>query len=1105
MIGVPPDRLAESLWRELRRHPGDAEHPVWVVASSGRLSRGLRRECARQRIPLTAVHFSTLDDLARRYVIPSREGAFNPEGNPWRRAPGLSRDLVLWKLLREQIDQLRREPFGAAWSAAVFHEWGFLQSVAATVDDLMMSGIGYDNRTGAERQAEFVLERWLASRFPGVEHDEYSRGRRALVAELTLRAMDQFRRLNWNGRASVLAALAEEIAGWRAAPCGRVIFAGFYDATGLQTRVFHSLASRVPAVWLVPHPGDHATEALSRFSARCRARRETEEAAAAPGPENDLQRLRAGLFQHQPLPGASHGDGGVIWRCPANEAGQAHEIVRTILRFAGEGVALDAMAVTARRSSDLAPICRALDEAGVPHNGPAPPLAQCAGGRAILLALDCLLRIHPDHAPAERGREDHPFLEWLSLGVFPGEADAESREFSAGLLENELAQFQPTGESLPEWLDAIRRRLDFAGNNPGNAVADAITRSLSFARKMAERLLAAAGVLENPGSEIALATLLGAARRVISSMAPAGPAAQTALAALEALAPAAEYIRLRMGDALELITETIAQAPQPRPPAGPGALQVADVMRLRGLEFEVICLAGLNDGVFPRAGRGDPLLNDPERGALQAACDDSLGAGEAIIPLKESVLAEERLLFHGLAFQARRSLVLFVPQSGGPGELPPSPFALQALEAVLGGPRSSADLLEAGQARDCAPFSPWRRLDAPAEPLVTADEHWISIARQAWAHGGAAGFPSAHALAAARGRWLQSRRDDRLGEFDGAVSSRDMVRASLAAITEWSASQLEQYAECPYRFFLGRVLRIPRGVKWEEGLTIDPRQRGELLHKALELAVREELDLNRPRGCGNPDDYKARGVEYLNDLLERYRATGGARIPRLRWELEAGHLRDEISTALQLMWDEKEQGEYDRMAVEFEFGSHAPGEPVVEIRCGEMAIRVLGRIDRIDARRDNGALRIVDYKSGKLPDLKDEHPFLKKLAKDGSNGLDGASLQLFLYAEAARILLKREIHSVMYQSVARRGKFDRKEALFMPGHRERLLYIISTWLELMSSGLFPRQSLSCRHCDWKEICGGEFRRDAARKIRGPDAARFNAIWSGADIPREEKP
>jgi ATP-dependent helicase/nuclease subunit B len=212
---------------------------------------------------------------------------------------------------------------------------------------------------------------------------------------------------------------------------------------------------------------------------------------------------------------------------------------------------------------------------------------------------------------------------------------------------------------------------------------------------------------------------------------------------------------------------------------------------------------------------------------------------------------------------------------------------------------------------------------------------------------------------------------------------------------------LTDYAQCPYRFFVQHVLRIE--PLEDLGLEVDHRQRGSTVHSALERLHAEllpawseaslaELDAEAARvlvqgaltaALPRPPEHDEVGaalaevdrrilVELLDRYPEQYRryfeAHGGAAHPRpTHFEVSFG--------------------------IEPASADSASTTSCLEIRRGDDVIRVRGRIDRIDIRRDQDrtVFQVIDYKTGAKP-------------SGGGHGLD---LQIKLYALAARDVLFR--------------------------------------------------------------------------------------------------
>ena len=105
------------------------------------------------------------------------------------------------------------------------------------------------------------------------------------------------------------------------------------------------------------------------------------------------------------------------------------------------------------------------------------------------------------------------------------------------------------------------------------------------------------------------------------------------------------------------------------------------------------------------------------------------------------------------------------------------------------------------------------------------------------------------------------------GMLAGAAARRQLA-ADFSPRRVYSTTELEQYATCPFRYFLARVLHA-REVE-ELALEVDYLERGRLAH-ALMAALHRRLN---ERGGGpvspaalEPDDYQRLAAETLAEVL----------------------------------------------------------------------------------------------------------------------------------------------------------------------------------------------------------------------------------------------
>src|SRR5690606_37954142 len=79
------------------------------------------------------------------------------------------------------------------------------------------------------------------------------------------------------------------------------------------------------------------------------------------------------------------------------------------------------------------------------------------------------------------------------------------------------------------------------------------------------------------------------------------------------------------------------------------------------------------------------------------------------------------------------------------------------------------------------------------------------------------------------------------GRYEGDLSQISVLLADRFSKEQvWSASRLEAYSDCPYRFFTNAVLDLEKSELPEPGLDI--RQIGSLYHRILEMVYTEAAE-----------------------------------------------------------------------------------------------------------------------------------------------------------------------------------------------------------------------------------------------------------------------
>ncbi len=182
-----------------------------------------------------------------------------------------------------------------------------------------------------------------------------------------------------------------------------------------------------------------------------------------------------------------------------------------------------------------------------------------------------------------------------------------------------------------------------------------------------------------------------------------------------------------------------------------------------------------------------------------------------------------------------------------------------------------------------------------------------------------------------------------------------------------SVSRLEEFAQCPFRFFVRSGLRAGERKVFE----LDARERGSFQHEALKL-FHESLVAEHKRWRDlTPDAAGQRIVGIAVRLAQSSDYRAGLLHDTAQAQFEAqtltAALKDFVEVAVAWMHS---QYEFDPAAVELGFGGSDAPAPAWEIALrGGYKLALHGRIDRVDLWRDpdnEEALAVVlDYKSSR--------------------------------------------------------------------------------------------------------------------------------------------
>ena len=558
---------------------------------------------------------------------------------------------------------------------------------------------------------------------------------------------------------------------------------------------------------------------------------------------------------------------------------------------------------------------------------------------------------------------------------------------------------------------------------------------------------------------------------------------------------------------LELFKETLDEALQESVGhsgvTGQGVF-VGPIASAAAMNFDILHIVGMIEGAVPPHTGDDPLVPDRER---QAA-----GGAAAGLPLRQGRLAEERYAFLSALTLAPEAVLSF-PRADPAGQRAhyPSRWFMEQASVIEGSPVYTSSLASLVH-RDWLTIIPSmdQSLLTVAE-AAPADLHdydverlwrWKRSGQRALEHPLASSGILANSLALGRGRYGSGSLTVWDGNVSGAVQGTGFTkRLEESAL---SPTSLEQWAGCPFRYFMGQVLRIGALEDPEEVFSISPLDKGSLVHRILDefiTAVQDEGSLPRP---GEP--WSAHHRETLDRIAragfqqaEEEGKTGRA----LMWRLEQEDILNDLHSFLEADTDLRERFGVSPTYSEARFGMGDDSWPAPELELdGSASIRFRGIIDRVDTN-PAGKVLVMDYKTGgstAYSGLKDD-PIDR-----------GKHLQLAVYSLAARNALGEDASvQAAYWFISSRGGFA-----LMPGApvdisdkdvQERFKEAVSVIVSGIKSGLFPANPgpadrgdfQNCRFCDFKPVCPS--RKDTlwTRKKGHPQLAGYLEL-SGETTP-----
>ena len=759
--------------------------------------------------------------------------------------------------------------------------------------------------------------------------------------------------------------------------------------------------------------------------------------------------------------------------------------VRELMALVGAGTTLDRVAVLYPTPDPYArTLLEQLSGAGLPHNGPGTTrLADTVAGRTLLAVLalpgrgwrrgDVIALV--TGGPVHHGATPVSATRWDALsraaGVVGGlddwraklTAHAELMRAAATRASSGGTPAPPAGDLAS--LEALRSFVEQLAESVEELDRCATWADRStIARHLLDRLLGAEHTRTAwPGIEA------DAARRVDAALAR--------LVVLDDVEPhpSPAAFELAVRAELEATTGRVGRF-------GDGVL-VAPLAAGVGLDLDAVFVLGMAEGTCPSFRRDDSLLPDEDRA--------SAVAGE--LATRQQRLADQhRALLAGLASASRQSTLTF-PR----GDLRDrrsrlaSRWLLDSAAQRLGRPLFSSDMEHLGPpvVETVASFA------AGISSAAVHGTPWERDVAALIGHVDGGGTAADHPVATADlGRGLactRSREGAAFTEWDGNVAGLDVP--SPATGTPVSPSRLETWASCPFRYFLGNVLRLTERDDPEDIVELDAGERGSLVHEVLERFIGEAIA--RPGGPPAPSSPWSAGdrgrIRTIAAEAFAQREAAGRTGRALLWRRTQVDVLNDLDRFLDA--DDRHRAAHGATPLSVEMAFGTDGAPAVEVELPDgRPLTLRGRADRVDVDGD-GRLVVLDYKTGR------DH----YAALDDDPVQEGRTLQLGAYAEAATARHGSEVAATAYWMISTKGRFLQRGYPWTEDRRARFLDVVGVIVDGIESGTFPARPgafdaffgthENCGRCDFDRVCPRNRDDHAEAKVDAPELSLLGML------------
>ena len=537
-------------------------------------------------------------------------------------------------------------------------------------------------------------------------------------------------------------------------------------------------------------------------------------------------------------------------------------------------------------------------------------------------------------------------------------------------------------------------------------------------------------------------------------------------------------------------------------------------------------IVGLAEGIVPPRPQPDSLVNDDERRSLDGA-----------LKLHADAAAESHRTLLAAIAGTQEHCTLLVPRGNlrQNADYVPSRWLLDTARRLDTTDHYFADgYLDAENLRDAA-------LDHGVSGIVEQPSFLSAIRSRSfpaapWEYDAASLLASSPAELVRRQHPMfadpafrhgvelsAARRGAAFTRFDGNLSG--IIDSDSAVADIVSATRLETWATCPRKYLFEQLLEVSVVTEPEQILRLSARDRGHLVHEAIDrfyrplIANRKAWESGEPMPGHGPgrappgpsrsptDEDRSELIRLGRELADDAEQRGLTGLPLL-WQRDRETLLADLGELLDHDDQREAHSRGDIESSEFRFGFD-DSAPAVSYRLDDgSVIRFRGIIDRVE-RTGDGGLVVIDYKTGATDSYKG---IIKGEGADPTVG--GTKLQLPVYALASATHFGRDatnaeaVLSAYWFISSERGGWTWLTLPVDDAVMARFAEVVGTIVAGIRSGVFVgfarppddrRHFLVCPYCDPDGLGTADVQHSWRLKRDDPALAAFAELVEPAEV------